>query len=398
MNSTVMTIFDQLTGQYSGSIAAIQSGSIMLGKELFNCIALLSVGLLGINRLLRKNVDMVESNIDLIRWLIYLNVFYLFITEYDQFLPLIMRSFQQAAAFLGAQTSGTYTIPTPSGIISNGFNVGLKILGIGLKQTLFLNFGASLVTVIAVVVILYCFGMIAVELLLIQIGSQIIFAGGIFLLAFSGLEWTRDYAERYVHTFFHIGVKMLFMYVLIGIGAGLTDTWAQALDNIPLNLTFQYDFAIVMATFVYYMLCQKIPSQAAVYLTGRLSMNYEAVPSLPDVVKGSMAMGKKAAVAGTGMVAGIQADAKANSAARQAAVSSFQAQGKTATPQEIQNEAVKTLGAARQAIRQAEWDKVVDATQDGKVAKSIVDNIPQVTTDTKQDPPKEPETDLVGNA
>ena len=45
---------------------------------------------------------MVESNIELIRWLIYLNVFYLFITQYDQFLPLIINSFQQAGAYLGS--------------------------------------------------------------------------------------------------------------------------------------------------------------------------------------------------------------------------------------------------------------------------------------------------------
>ena len=78
-----MTIFNQLINQYTGSISNIQSGSIALGKELFNAIALLSVGLLGINHLLRKNVDMVEANIELIRWLIYLNVFYVFITNYD---------------------------------------------------------------------------------------------------------------------------------------------------------------------------------------------------------------------------------------------------------------------------------------------------------------------------
>ena len=60
LTSTVMTIFNQLTGQYANSIAGIQAGSIVLGQELFNGIALLSVGLLGINRLLRKDVDMVE--------------------------------------------------------------------------------------------------------------------------------------------------------------------------------------------------------------------------------------------------------------------------------------------------------------------------------------------------
>ena len=63
---------------------------------------------------------------------------------------------------------------------------------------------------------MYCFAVIGLELILVQIGSQIILAGGIFLLAFSGLQWTRDYAERYVHTFFHIGIKMIFIYILVG--------------------------------------------------------------------------------------------------------------------------------------------------------------------------------------
>jgi len=392
-----MTIFNQLTGQYSSSISAIQSGSIVLGKELFNCIALFSVGLLGINRLLNKNVDMVGSNLELIRWLIYLNVFYLFITEYDQFLPLIINSFQQAGAYLGGQAGGSYTMPTPAGIISNGFNIALKIVGIGFKQTLLLNVGMALVTVVAVVVILYCFGMVAVELILIQIGSKIILAGGIFLLAFAGTTWTREYAEHYVHTFFHIGIKMLFIYILVGIGAGLTNSWAQTLDNIPFNLTFQYDFAIVMATFVFYMLCQKLPGQAAVYLTGRLSMNFDAVPSLPDVVKGSIALSKKAVEVGTGMYAGMQGNTKASNAAVQAAKADFAAQGKTASPQDIQNEAIKTLGAAKKAMKEAQWDKKVDDTEGGKLAKSILDNIPKSAGDPKQGLHEGPTENIIVN-
>jgi type IV secretion system protein TrbL len=385
MNSTVMTIFNQLIGQYSGSISAIQSGSIVLGKELFNAIALLSVGLLGINRLLRKNIDMVDSNIELIRWLIYLNVFYLFITQYDQFLPLIINSFQQAGTYLGGQASGSYIMPNPAGIISNGFDVGLKILGIGLKQTLFLNLGAALVTVIAVVVILYCFGMIAVELLLIQIGSQIILAGGIFLLAFAGLEWTREYAEHYVHTFFHLGIKMLFMYVLIGIGAGLTNSWAQTLTNIPFNLTFQYDFAIVMATFVFYMICQKLPGQAAVYLTGRMSMNFDAVPSLPDVIK---AVAKIPASA-VGAAAGIQGMSKAVSLATQVGKSNLESQGKKTSLENIGIAAIKTLGAAKKV----EWDKKVDDTKGGKLAKDILDTIPIVKKVVKRVSKKDSQDD-----
>ena len=84
-----------------------------------------------------------------------------------------------------------------------------------------------MVTVLAAAVVMYCFAVIAIELILIQIGSKIILAGGIFLLAFSGLQWTKEYAERYVHTFFHIGIKMIFIYILVGIGAGLARDWAQ---------------------------------------------------------------------------------------------------------------------------------------------------------------------------
>lgn len=378
MDSTVMSIFNQLIGQYSSSIAGIQSGSITLAKELFNAIALLSVGILGIHRLLRKNVDMVDSNIELIRWLIYLNVFYLFITQYDQFLPLIIRSFQQAGTYLGGQVGGDYAVPTPASIINNGFAIAWKIFVIGLKQTLFINLGVTMVSVVTIVVILYCFGMIAIELLLLQIGSQIILAGGVFLLAFSGLEWTREYAERYVHTFFQVGIKILFMYVLVGIGSGLTTHWAQTLDNIHLNYIFQYQFAVVMATFVYYVLCQKLPEQATVYFTGRFPMGFNAVPSLPDVVKGAFHLEKQAKDAHTKSEAGMQGYTKASNAARQAAIASFQTQAKTPTTEELQNETVKTLGAARMAEKQVEWDKVVDDTEGGKIAKNILDDISNV--------------------
>ena len=120
---------------------------------------------------------MVASNIELIRWLIYLNVFYLFLTEYDQFLPLIINSFQQAGTYLGGQAGGTYIVPTPAGIIGNGFDIALQITHIAFKRTLFLNISMALISVSVIVVILYCFGRIAIELLLIQIGSQIILAG-----------------------------------------------------------------------------------------------------------------------------------------------------------------------------------------------------------------------------
>lgn len=384
MDSTAVSIFNQLLGQYNGSIASIQSASIEIAKELFNAVALVSVAVLGINRLLSKSVDMAAVNIELIRLLIYLNVFYLFITQYDRFLPLIFNSFRAAGIYMGSRTAG-YTLSTnPGSIINVAVNIASKILNIANKHTSLANIGLSLIAVGAAAVVLYCFGVIAIELILIDIGSRIILAGGIFLLAFAGSPWTREYAEHYVHAFFHLGLKMLFLYILVGIGAGLTSHWSQILDNVPVGQIIEYYIAVIMASFVYYKICQKLPDQAVVYFSGRLSMTYDPVGTIHQAITKSHEAftaankGLAAAVAGVGdMAAGIQGHQKAMSAARQAAMAQFTAAGKTPSAAELQKETVRTLGEARRQMRQAQWDKSVDATDDGKVAKSILADLPK---------------------
>jgi P-type conjugative transfer protein TrbL len=235
------------------------------------------------------------------------------------------------------------------------------------------NLPVSLVSLVAIIVILYCFGRIAVELLLVQIGSRIILAGGIFLLAFIGLQWTRDYAERYIHTFFHVGIKMLFMYVLTGIGTGYTKTWVQTLEHILPSAMLQYSFAVVMATFVFYMLCLKLPEQAAVYFTGRMPMTFEPVPALPAMVKGAYSGYKNVKEYGTQKMLQAQGMAKATDTAFAVAQANLQAQGKTPTSQEIQTEAIRTLGEAKRT----EHEKKVDETPGGKLAKDMLDTLPK---------------------
>ena len=146
-----------------------------------------------------------------------------------------------------------------------------------------------LIAVLAGAVVLYCFAVIGLELILVQIGSQIILAGGIFLLAFSGLQWTRDYAERYVHTFFHIGIKMIFIYILIGLGLGLAKTWPQNVPNTTSGsgTIIDYDIGVALSAYVYYKLCMKLPDQAVSWLTGRLAMGFDTATDVKAAVKTS---------------------------------------------------------------------------------------------------------------
>ena len=59
------------------------------------------------------------------------------------------------------------------------------------------------------------------------------------------------------------------------------------------------------------------------------------------------------------------------------AKANFEAQGKTPAQQDIKNEAIRTLGEAKKAMKQVEWEKIVDGTASGKLAKNILDSIPK---------------------
>jgi len=339
-------------------------------------------------------VDMVEANIELIRWLIYLDCFYAFITNFPSVYAFVYNSIQQIGNYLGSKANGSPVNISPGNIISIGFDMSKKILFSNIKFNLFRSVLMVPLSIVTAGVVMYCFAVIGIELILVQIGSQIILAGGIFLLAFSGLQWTRDYAERYVHTFFHVGIKMIFIYILVGIGAGLAQNWTQILDQAPLTQIMDTYLVVGLSSFVFYRLCVKVPDQAVSYLTGRLSMGFDAASSVNAAIKGVPKIAKGA----VGVVAGFQGMGKAISMANQVGKANVVSQGKEANFGNVGFEAIKTLGAASKA----EWDKKVDETKGGKLAKDILAAIPKpvkpIKRKTKKSFNQDSDADIIGNS
>ena len=306
-DTLAVSAFNTLLGQYNNSVTGIQLGSINLAKDLFFPIATVSVAVLGINRLISKNVDATETYIEFIRLIIYLNVFYLFVSNFPQFLQLIVNSFKQAAFYMGnmigtVQAVGSTSTTTfkfvqatnPGTIFDEGVTIASTILNSVFHQFSFANFGMSLLALATSGVVLYCFGCVAIKVVIIEISSKIILSAGIFLLAFAGSPWTRDYATRYIGSFFSIGIQMLFTYLLVGIGGSLTSQWADLLNNIPKGQVIETYIAVIMAAFVYYKLCTTLPEQATSYLAGGLAINPGHSPSI----------GKAAAIGVAGLVFG----------------------------------------------------------------------------------------------
>ena len=375
-STLAVSLFNNLLGQYNGSIIGIQQGSIAIGKELFWYIALISVAVLGINRLLSKNVDMVESNIELVKLLIYFNVFYLFIDQFPQLLGVIVSSFKQAAFYMGGKigtatgssANSAFMVATnPGQILDQGVGIATTILSLTLKKFTWTNLGMALLAVPCGLVVLYCFACIAIKIVIIEISSKIILSAGIFLLAFSGSSWTRDYATRYIGAFFGIGIQMMFTYLLVGIGGGLINTWQNQLSNIPAGQQIETYVAVIMAAFVYYKLCLTLPEQAAAYLSGSLTLNTDKGLSAGGAaaLAGLAAFGTVKGLAG--MAAGAQGAQKAWKATqdvRKSQISKSAVGGKVDSP-------IKTLSGAAFKMVQERWDGKVDKTSGSKLAQKI---------------------------
>jgi P-type conjugative transfer protein TrbL len=384
-SSLAVSLFNNLLGQYNGSIIGIQQGSIAIGKELFFVIATISVAVLGLNRLLSKNVDMVESNIELVKLLIYFNVFYLFIDQFPHLLGVIVSSFKQAAFYMGnligtntgSQANSNFMVATnPGQILDQGVGIATTIFSLSLKKFTWTNFGMSLLAIPCGMVVLYCFAQVAIKIVIIEISSKIILSAGIFLLAFSGSAWTRDYATRYIGAFFGIGIQMLFTYLLVGIGGGLINTWQNQLSNIPAGQYIETYVAVIMAAFVYYKLCLTLPEQAAGYLSGGMTINTDKGLS----AGGAVALASVAAfgvVKGMGqMAAGFQGSQKAVKAAMD-----HSTLDRATAPQGAKVDSpIKTLHNAASKLMQEKWDSKVNETTGGKIAQKIMGHTNKQTT------------------
>ncbi|MDE2026999.1 MAG: type IV secretion system protein [Candidatus Omnitrophica bacterium] len=385
MNSSsdpvAVSIFNQLIGDYNGSVAAITTGSIVIAKEIFFALVTISVAMIGINRLLNKTVDATESYLELIRLLIYLYIFYILIDQFPNFLPNIIESFKNAAIYMGNQINHAnnvnnvtnYTTPSnPGAIINQGITIATTLLDLTKQHTNFINFGMSLIGIAAAGVILYCFGSMAVKIVIVEISSKILLSGAIFMLAFSATKWTRDYSTRYIGAYFSIGIQLLFTYLLVGIGMALASTWVQILNNVKTDTQLIEAFiSLIMATFVYYKICLTLPEQATSYLAGGMAIN---PGSGPGIMATTAAVGagiwgvrqwqKNTEVKMEGMT-------KAYRTAAQT-VDSNKSFGKGVAGRiDRFGEILKTLGSADDQIQKQRRDAKVDKTYPGQVAQKV---------------------------
>jgi type IV secretion system protein TrbL len=223
----------------------------------------------------------------LLRKVLAVGFFYALLINGPTWIRAVIAGFTQA----GASASGLTDL-SPSGVFDQGLALANKILnsveGLGILEGIF----PSLVAVFTALVVVVSFAIIAAQLLVALVESFVVIGAGILFVGFSGSRWTKFFTERYLSYLASVGVKLLVLYLIMGVGMSIAARWVPILERGGFSpIPFFY---VMGGSLVFLFLTWHIPSVASAMMVGAVHL------SLADVYYPLMLAGR---ATGLGMAA-----------------------------------------------------------------------------------------------
>lgn len=301
-------LLDKIMKSYLTSAKTWEAKVRAIANNMFYLGAVISLGWTGIRMALKpKEFDGIFSTV--VKQVFTLSFFYMLVSQGSYFSGLIISGFEQA----GMDTSGSGAL-SPSSIVTLGFDCLFRIFdaigSMGWGDTA--AFGLPLA--FAGVTILLCFTAVAVLFLLVTIEAYFVMYGGIIMLGFGALPWTRDIPKNYLVYAINVGVRIFVLYLVVSVGLTMAKDWpgmvnAGTADNVMHNA-----FYIVVAAVVFAAVAWKVPGIAAALTSGSVNMS-----ASDGIAVGAAAMGMAGGAVGLGMAAAKTAGGAAMSTIRGAA-------------------------------------------------------------------------------
>lgn len=274
----VVLTFQQHAGGWEATLR-------QLAVSLFGILATIDIAFTAI-RLAFRRADFSEWLAELVNQILFIGFFLWLLMNSADFARAIIDSFRLAAG----QAGGTGGI-APSDVFSVGVNVAQKMLA----QMSVVNPGASAGFMVAGIVIMICFGLIAALMVEALVQSYIIISAGVLFMGFGGSRWTKDFAITVVRYALAAGAKLFVLQLIVGLGQGLMATWSQQFDaGVNTNVAVMIGAAIVMLAVTW-----RIPDMVQSLMNGSVSHQGSALTGAAMAV-GAGTVAAAAGLAGAG--------------------------------------------------------------------------------------------------
>lgn len=289
--SSGFAVLDPVVNKYQSFQFVWYAKIRVVAERLFWILVSVDFAWSGVIYVLDKNT-IEEIAISNVKKILTIGFFYSLLKFSDTWIPAIINSF----AKIGRDT-GNVVNATPDSIAKTGYELALACFGamkkLGMLDAIPVVFPVTFIAIVTLLAFLF----VAAQLLVTLVESYLAIGAGVILLGFGGSRWTTDFATKYLQYAVGTGVKLMILYLIVGVGQVIT---ADLVINS--NQLLQSCLQALGVAVVYGYLAIHIPSMASAMMSGSPSMTAGSLASTA-LTLGAAAAGAGAAAVGTGKAA-----------------------------------------------------------------------------------------------
>jgi type IV secretion system protein TrbL len=186
------------------------------------------------------------------------------ITSFDYWIPPIVNGFAAA----GEQAIGQNTTVNPADVVEIGRENAMLVLKSMRVSVVLQDPAMAIYGSLSALVIALSFMAVASQLTLVIIESYVVLGAGVLFLGFASFRGTASFAENVIAYALHVGVKIFFLYLIVGIGTELTRSWPALIESSDFFGPASPLFEVVGGALTFAILAIVVPTTVA----GRLAV------------------------------------------------------------------------------------------------------------------------------
>ncbi|BDU15385.1 P-type conjugative transfer protein TrbL [Lysobacter auxotrophicus] len=294
-----MGMFDDIAAFYMQQAKATQAVLEPFAYRLFGLLAFISIAMFFVKQLMNGEGNLTTLVTRFAMEILKLGFFMMVVTHGPQLLLQFIGYFIQG----GAAVTGLGEL-SASGIVVLGFDACFRtfdaIGAMGWGDTA--AFGLPLA--LAGMGILACFAVVGILYLVRVIELYMVMYGGVLLLGFGGISFTRDIPKNYLSYMIGAGTQLFMLNVVIGFGMQLVTSWPASLTlGTTPDAVLRQVLQLFVGSAVFAALAWSIPKVAGSLVNGAVSLGANDALAPAVTAGGAAAMGAAVAAGGGSTIA-----------------------------------------------------------------------------------------------
>ncbi len=298
-----LNVIDQFMQAF---IAYIDSGFGLLGGDvgfLTTILIGIDIALAGLFWALGGEDDVIGK---FLKKILYVGAFALILNSFPLLTDIIFRSFAGLGLTAGGSAIGAQDLLMPGRLAGTGFEAAFPLL-VQAKELVgpvdfFNNFVEIAVLVIAWVIVIAAFFILAIQLFITILEFKLTSLAGFVLVPFALWNRTSFLAERVLGNVVSSGIKVMVLAVIVGIGSNYFADFTGAIAGEEVSI--EQAVSLMLASLALFGLAIFGPGIASGLVAGAPQLGAGSVVATTALAAGGFAMGGGAAVAATRGVAG----------------------------------------------------------------------------------------------